>query len=73
MVRLVLEDFEETGGVTALIDGAPVDGVESFCTDALIRRFELNLRLPESVGRGPHQLELRLGSRRFAPVTIEVV
>jgi hypothetical protein len=50
-----------------------VSDIEFFCVDPRPQKFEVNLRLPEEIGIGPHQLELRMGRRKLAPITIEVV
>src|SRR5579864_1449019 len=72
-VKLVLEDVANPVSLDAAIDGQPLRGIEWFSTDALTGRCEINLRLPEDLSRGAHQLQLRQGSRLFPPVAIEVV
>jgi SAM-dependent methyltransferase len=71
-VKLILEDLADAQAVTAAIDGRTVEDLEWFETDALIGRYEVNLRLPGDLTSGSHQLELWQGSRRFPPVAIEV-
>jgi SAM-dependent methyltransferase len=61
------EDFH------ARVDGLDVLETDAFCTDPLHGRYEFNFRLPASIGRGPHQLQVMHGKRSFALVPIEVL
>ena len=72
VLKLMMEDLADGAEITALVDGRPLDDLELFSTDALTGRFEFNFRLPADLGAGPHQLEVRQGSRRFPPIAIEV-
>ena len=36
------------------------------------QRFEVNFRLPEEIGPGRHELQVRIGRRKLAPVMLEV-
>jgi len=71
-VKLVLEDITNPDALGAAIDGLPVGSLDWFSTDAVTGRCEINLHLPEDLPQGGHQIELRLGARRFPPVAIEV-
>lgn len=73
LVKLILEEISRPHEIEASIDGHPVSDLEFFCVDPRPQKFEVNLRLPEQIGIGPHQLELRMGRRKLAPITIEVV
>jgi hypothetical protein len=55
------------------VDGFPVSGLELFCTDPRPQRFEMNFLLPEEVGPGTRNVELKIGRRRMPPLPIEVV
>jgi ubiquinone/menaquinone biosynthesis C-methylase UbiE len=72
-VKVTLEEISRPHEIEASIDGHPVSDLEFFCVDPRPQKFEVNLRLPEQVGIGPHQLELRMGRRKLAPIIIEVV
>ena len=72
VLKLMMEDLADGAEVIALVDGRPLHDLELFSTDALTGRFEFNFRLPADLGAGPHQLEVRQGSRRFPPIAIEV-
>lgn len=71
-VKINLEEVLRPDEFSALIDGQPVVDVEIFCTDPRSQRFEVNFRIPEEVPPGPHQLQMHLGRRRFAPIHLEV-
>jgi SAM-dependent methyltransferase len=73
--RCVKATFEEIGDpaqIQATVDGEPAQGLEWFCTDPLPRRYEVNFKLPDTVGPGRRELRMNIGRRRFPPVVIEV-
>ncbi|HUS08165.1 MAG TPA: class I SAM-dependent methyltransferase [Bryobacteraceae bacterium] len=57
----------------AKIDGQPVRNIDVFCADPLPPRYEINFDLPQHISPGSHQISMSLGSRRFAPVEIQVL
>jgi len=61
------EDFH------ARVSGMDIAGIESFCVDPVARRWEFNLRLPEGIPKGPHEVRIAIGRRALAPMAIEVV
>jgi len=71
-IKVGIEETTTPSQLRAAIDGTPLATTDFFCVDPVPPRFEVNLKLPESVGPGPHRLELSLGARRFAPIPIEV-
>lgn len=73
MVKVTLEEITRPHELEATVDGQYVSDLEFFCVDPRPQKFEVNLRLPEQIGVGTHQLEVRMGRRKLAPVTIEVV
>jgi ubiquinone/menaquinone biosynthesis C-methylase UbiE len=73
MVKVTLEEISRPHEIEASVDGHPVSDIEFFCVDPRPQKFEVNLRLPDEIGIGPHQLELRIGRRKLAPISIEVV
>ena len=54
------------------VDGVAITALDTFCTDPIKMRFEINFTLPDAIAKGPHTVEMRVGSREFAPVGIEV-
>jgi ubiquinone/menaquinone biosynthesis C-methylase UbiE len=73
IVKVVLEEVEQISAFHADVDGEPVLRTETFCVDPVPQRHEVNVHLPAAIGAGEHALEMRLGRRRFPPLTIEVV
>jgi len=73
MIKVTLEEISRPHELEASVDGQPVSDLEFFCVDPRPQKFEVNLRLPEQIGIGPHQLELRMGRRKLSPIAIEVV
>jgi SAM-dependent methyltransferase len=71
-VKVTMSEVVRSQDFHATIAGRDVLDCESFCTDPLMQRYEFNLRLPASLGKGPHELRIRLDRREFAPVGIEV-
>lgn len=72
-VKITLEEALDPESLEAHVDGVPAAEREVFCADPGPPRHEINFRLPPQVSPGFHRLELQLGRRKFAPVTIEVV
>jgi len=71
-VKVHVEEVAHPEQFQASIDGLPVGDTDFFCTDPRPPLWEVNFKLPEGIGPGIHSLEMQLGSRRFAPVRIEV-
>ncbi len=71
-IKLVLEELPDPESLRASIDASPIPQLDVFCTDPLEQRYEVNLRLPDSIESGVHRLLVRRGPRSFPPVTIEV-
>jgi ubiquinone/menaquinone biosynthesis C-methylase UbiE len=71
-VKMILEEVARPHEIEASVDGLPVGDVEFLCTDPRPQRFEVNFRLPEEIAPGRHELQVRLGRRKLAPVMLEV-
>ena len=71
-IKVVMEEIADVNQLQAAIDQTPVTRADIFCTDPLEQRYEINLFLPDAIGRGAHQVNLNLGKRTFPPVAIEV-
>jgi len=72
-VKVVVEEVEHMDNFAATVDGVAALDVETFLTDPLASRYEVNFRLPASVSPGGHVLDIRLGKRTLARMGIEVV
>ncbi len=71
-VKVTLEEVDEPVSFRATVSGEPVTDIDLFCADPLPPRWEINFRLPESVGAGAHNLELWLGRRRLGLIGVTV-
>ncbi len=71
-VKVVIEEVEHPEELAASIGGLRVAGTEVFCTDPRVPKHEINFEVPRGLARGPARLEMTLGRRRFAPVTLEL-
>ncbi len=72
-VKLFLEELTAPDRLEVSLDGAVIPALDLFCADPVKMRFEITFKLPDSITAGAHRVELRLGSRTFSPVGIEVV
>lgn len=71
-LKATIEEVESIGSFAATVDGFPVRQIETFRTDPLASRYEVNFRLPRGLNRGGHVLEIRLGTRTLTRLGIEV-
>ena len=71
-IKVTIEEYTAPERFRANIDGIALDDLDVFCTDPIPPRFEINLRLPETVGAGSHVLYMNLENRPLAPVAISV-
>jgi SAM-dependent methyltransferase len=72
-VKLVFEETLRPDLFHATVGGIAVRSALTVCTDPVEQRHEINFALPDSIGPGVHELRIYIGSRAFAPMTIEVV
>ena len=73
LIKATIEEVDSIDSFRATVDGLPVEGVETFRTDPLAERWEVNFRVPARVKAGGHALEIRLGARLLTRTGIEVV
>jgi SAM-dependent methyltransferase len=71
-VKVTMLEVAHADQVRAAVDGQEVGPIDRFCTDVLSQRWEFNFSLPENIAAGPHEVQIALGRRSFAPVPIEV-
>ena len=71
-VKMILEEVARPHEIEASVGGLPVGDLEFLCIDPRPQRFEVNFRLPEEIGPGRHELQVRIGRRKLAPVMLEV-
>lgn len=72
-VKVILEEVPRPHEIEASVAGLPVGDVEFLCIDPRQQRFDVNFRLPEDLGPGRHELQVRIGRRKLAPVMLEVI
>jgi ubiquinone/menaquinone biosynthesis C-methylase UbiE len=72
-VKATIDEVEAIDNFNATVDGKAVEEVETFRTDPLLERYEVNFRVPRGVGGGGHVLEISMGRRLLTRVGIEVV
>ena len=72
-VKVVLEEVGSIDEFAATVDGMAVVNIETFRTDPLPERWEVNFSLPRAAGPGGHVLEIRLGARLLTRMGIEVI
>lgn len=72
-VKVTLEEAGTADGFRASVGGVDAKIEDVFRADPRTPRHEINFQVPESLAPGGYLLEMSLGSRRFAPVPVEVV
>jgi ubiquinone/menaquinone biosynthesis C-methylase UbiE len=73
MVKATVEEAPVLAEFRATFTGIPVERFDTFRTDPLAERHEINFRVPATVPAGPALLEIQLGRRTLARVMMEVV
>jgi SAM-dependent methyltransferase len=73
ILKATIEEVESIDGFAATVDRLPVREIETFRTDPLTARFEVNFKLPAELSAGGHVLHMCLGRRTLAQIGIEVV
>jgi hypothetical protein len=71
-VKVTMHEVSDAAQFHATIDGRDALEIESFCADPVSQRYEFNFKLPERTSKGPHEVLVSLGKRKFAPLEIEV-
>jgi ubiquinone/menaquinone biosynthesis C-methylase UbiE len=73
MIKATVEEAPSLTDFRATIACIPVEHFDTFRTDPLAERHEINFSVPAAVPSGPALLELQLGRRTLARVIIEVI
>ncbi|MBY0373860.1 MAG: class I SAM-dependent methyltransferase [Bryobacteraceae bacterium] len=71
-VKLQIEEFARPEEIRAYVGGQEVRNLETFCTDPMPPRHEVNFDLPEGVKPGVYPLEVRYGARRLPALPLAV-
>jgi ubiquinone/menaquinone biosynthesis C-methylase UbiE len=69
LIKVTMEEVDDIGTFHATVDSMPVHNVETFRTDPLAERWEVNFRVPD-LSKGGHVLEVSLGKRLLARMGI---
>jgi hypothetical protein len=72
-MKAVIDEVDAIESFSATVNGKAVTDIDTFRTDPMAERWEVNFRLPDEAGSGVHTLELRLGKRLLTRAPIEVV
>ncbi len=71
-MKVAIEEAGSIEGFAATVDGRDVERIETFRTDPLANRWEVNFHLPAGTAAGGHVLEIHLGRRLLTRIGIEV-
>ena len=63
LMKATLEEVDDISAFAATVDGLPVTGIDTFRTDPLCERWEVNFEIPRKLQHGGHVLDLHLGRR----------
>jgi hypothetical protein len=73
IVKLFFEELVAPEELVVRVDGLAIPDLDLSCADPIKMRFEINFTLPDAITKGAHTVEMRLGSREFPSVGIEVL
>jgi ubiquinone/menaquinone biosynthesis C-methylase UbiE len=73
LVRISVEEVLHPEEMAVAFDSKQVLDMEYLCADPRRQLYEINFRLPAELGSGYYPLELTIGRRKFAPITVQVV
>ena len=63
LMKATIEEVDDINTFAATVDGLPVTGIDTFRTDPLCERWEVNFEIPKKLRPGGHVLDLHLGRR----------
>lgn len=73
IVKVQLQEVQQSDSIAAEIDGLPVKNLEVFRTDPLYLGHEVNFQIPDGLAPGPHELRVRVGRRVLMPRELTVL
>ena len=71
-VKVTIGEAPSLDGLSARLDDAPLTDLAVFLADPRQPRHEVNLRLPDTVAKGPHRVSIALARRFLGEFAIEV-
>jgi hypothetical protein len=72
LLKIQIEEITSPESITATIDGRLVERLEFLCVDPRPPRYEVNLRLPDSLPAGRYHLEIQVGRHRLLPAEVDI-
>ena len=72
VVKVVIEGLQDPASFRAAVDDVPAHCSRPFCLDPWRAIYEVNIRLPRSIGPGPHQMQIGVGELRLPEVLLHV-
>ena len=72
IVKVTMHEVIDATQFRIAVDGCEVAVTDAFCVDPVAQRWEFNAGLPNTIGRGPHEVRIAMGRREFPPMAIEV-
>jgi len=72
MAKVTIEEVARPYEIEISVGGRTLDDVEKVCTSPRTQRYDVQCLLPEEIGPGVHQLEIRIGRRKLGPLPIHV-
>ena len=63
LIKATIEEVDDIGTFRATVDGVAATEIETFRTDPLAERWEVNFGVPKRIPSGGHVLEIGLGRR----------
>ena len=72
MVSVTLEEIARPHEIEVTIGGRPMEDLEKTCTDPRPQRYEVKFRVPDDIEPGLHRLNVSIGRRKLADLSIEV-
>jgi hypothetical protein len=72
MAKVTIEEVARPYEIEILVGGRTVEDVEKVCTNPRTQRYDVRCLLPEEIGPGLHQVEIRIGRRKLGPLPIHV-
>jgi SAM-dependent methyltransferase len=71
-VKVTIEETDRPDEFTAELGGRSVGGLDIFCVDPALPRYEINFNVPRDLPPGPHELRMRLGERALGSVVLDI-
>jgi hypothetical protein len=71
-VSITVEEIARPWEVEVDLSGRAVEDLECICLDPRPQRYAVNFRIPEDIATGSHEVNIRVGRRKLAPLAVDV-